>query len=203
MRTSRKHSADRRKNLSQRAVKHAVRSTIEGLESRLLFNGSATDQTSLTPPMPNPYIQSTMTGVTLDATVTPDIAGATPTGTITFYSNGSQVTAPVTLVAGNAFVNVTDLPVGNDNITAVYSGDATYAASTSSVQEETVIGSGTTNVGTTTTLSSNSATGTDPQGTQITFTANVAPTTTGGPALTGTVQFSDNGVPLGSAVNVE
>lgn len=52
-----------------------------------------------------------------------------PTGTITLYSNGSSLTAPIPLNSGAW--STTQLPLGLDQITAQYSGDSNFAASTS------------------------------------------------------------------------
>ena len=62
-----------------------------------------------------------------------------PTGTVTFYSGNTVLgTATVTqttltepFINSAASLNVTNLPVGTDSITAKYSGDANYKAATS------------------------------------------------------------------------
>jgi hypothetical protein len=66
------------------------------------------------------------TTATITAKITPQIGGA-PTGTVK-YLNGSMMlgTAPV----GVAFTTPV-LPVGTNNLTAVYSGDANFLASSS------------------------------------------------------------------------
>ena len=82
--------------------------------------------------------------ITFSATVTSLTGGATPTGTVTFSDStpngivtigGSAVNldsngkASVTVPSGTAGEN--GLPVGGNNVTAIYSGDANYAASAS------------------------------------------------------------------------
>lgn len=63
--------------------------------------------------------------VTLTETLTPTIASTVPTGTVTFFDNGTALqTVPVT--AGVATLVVDNLPVGADKITATYSGDSSY-----------------------------------------------------------------------------
>jgi len=67
--------------------------------------------------------------VTLSATVTPVSAG-TPTGSVNFYS-GSVLLGPAIVINGTASLVVTALPAGVNTLTAVYSGNAQYTASTS------------------------------------------------------------------------
>jgi subtilase family serine protease len=67
--------------------------------------------------------------VTFTATVT----GNTPTGTVQFQVNGADFGSPVQLVNGVATLTTTQLTVvGSDAITAVYSGDANNAGSSTS-----------------------------------------------------------------------
>jgi len=69
-----------------------------------------------------------------------------PTGTATFYSGktvlGTATIALTTLtgpyINSTAMLNLTNLPVGTDNITARYSGDANYQAGTSNPVQVTV-----------------------------------------------------------------
>jgi subtilase family serine protease len=74
--------------------------------------------------------------LTLTATVT----GDAPTGTVQFYSNGAALGSPVTLINNKAVLTTTGLTVtGNDQITAVYSGDSLNEANTSATVTETVL----------------------------------------------------------------
>src|SRR5262249_20577649 len=67
--------------------------------------------------------------VTFTATVTSSVS--TPTGTVQFKANGSNIGAAVALNAsGMAQVSTSSLAVGNNVITADYSGDANFAIST-------------------------------------------------------------------------
>jgi uncharacterized repeat protein (TIGR03803 family) len=69
--------------------------------------------------------------VTLTATVaSADEASGTPTGTITFYDNGTAISTAQTLTDGAASFNDTTLPIGSNSITASYSGDANFASAT-------------------------------------------------------------------------
>jgi hypothetical protein len=67
-------------------------------------------------------------------------AGApVPTGTVQLQSNGVNVGSPATVTSGKAvFSNFTSLGAGSDHLTAVYSGDSTYAAATSAASVITV-----------------------------------------------------------------
>ncbi len=64
--------------------------------------------------------------VTFTATVTPSVA----TGSVAF-KDGSTTISTVTLAGGTATVSTSALSAGGHSVTAVYSGDATYATSTS------------------------------------------------------------------------
>jgi subtilase family serine protease len=67
------------------------------------------------------------TSVTFTATV----AGTSPTGSVSFFLNGSSTAlSTVTAISGVATYSTTTLPVGIDTITASYSGDGYNAPST-------------------------------------------------------------------------
>jgi len=78
--------------------------------------------------------------VTFTATVT---SGAgTPTGTVQFKDNGTNLGAPVTLNgSGVAAFTTSSLAAGIHTITADYSGDANFLASTGALAEEQQVGS--------------------------------------------------------------
>jgi sugar lactone lactonase YvrE len=79
------------------------------------------------------------TSATLTATIASTTSG-TPTGTVNFFNGSVQLNSnPVALSGGIATLNVTTLPVGTINLTAAYSGDADYTASTSSLVTGTVL----------------------------------------------------------------
>lgn len=88
--------------------------------------------TSLTPPAT----------ATLTATVTRSVSGAmgTPTGSVTFYADGSHVLSTVKLVNGVATLTASSsgIAAGKYNITAKYLGDGGDAGSTSAVVVATV-----------------------------------------------------------------
>ena len=58
-----------------------------------------------------------------------------PTGTVSFYYNGSQIGSAQNLVGGNASVDTTQLPPGSDTIVAIYSGDGDYYPDTAKVAQ--------------------------------------------------------------------
>jgi hypothetical protein len=126
--------------------------------------------------------------VTFTAVVTSGAPG-TPTGTITFRRAQTPL-ATVPMTNGQASYSTSSLPAGSLGITAVYSGDAQFIASTSASLNQVVNKSSTT-----TTLSStpNPSTFGDP----VTFTATV--TSSSGAIPTGVVEFVQGNTTLGSA----
>jgi hypothetical protein len=73
--------------------------------------------------------------VTFTASVTPAGGGGTPTGTVQFQIDGVSVGSPVTMTGGSAGFSIATLSVGTHTITAVYSGDGNFFASTGSLTE--------------------------------------------------------------------
>jgi hypothetical protein len=125
---------------------------------------------------------TTGTSVTLTATV----SSTTATGTVTFYS-GTTKLGNSTVTSGVATLTPKFSTAGTFSITADYSGDDTYEASTSTAVSLTVTVAGTTSSTTTLTASPSAPT----TGASVTLTATVAPSTgTGTP--TGTVTFYDS-----------
>ena len=127
-------------------------------------------------------------------TVAIDSGAPPPTGTATFYSGntllGTATVAPTSIdspyIASLATLNVTNLPVGMDSITAKYSGDANYQAATSSAVQVTV----TQQPAGILTASANASSMLPTQ--NLTVTANVAGVS-GQPAPTGSIFFNANG----------
>ncbi len=58
---------------------------------------------------------------------------STPTGTLTFYLDGTAVTTPPVLSGGTATYTFSSAVAGSHIITVTYSGDSTYAGSTGSI----------------------------------------------------------------------
>ena len=91
--------------------------------------------------------------VALKATVTSTTSGlGTPSGTVEFLNNGTEIETVRMDSTGVATLNTTSLPVGSDVISAMYESDDTFAASTSPNVTATV-----TATPTTTTLAVSSA----------------------------------------------
>jgi hypothetical protein len=134
--------------------------------------------------------------VLLSANVVPATAGgATPTGTVTFYQNGTTVLGTVELQSdGSASLTTTSLGVGSDNITAVYGGTPVYPVSSSSPVTLTVLNQANDKATVATTVSLATVVGNT-----VTLTTTVSPTTAGGPTPTGTVSFFTNGALIGTA----
>jgi len=129
----------------------------------------------------NPTIQHG-SSVTFTAIIAPNPSGGPAlTGTVQFNDSGTNFGSPVAVVNGKAQITTSTLPGGNQYIYAYYSGDVNYQNSYNVFQESVVL-----LVATTTLTTSNSVI---QQGTSVTLTAQVAPTASGGPVLTGNVQF--------------
>jgi YVTN family beta-propeller protein/uncharacterized repeat protein (TIGR03803 family) len=81
--------------------------------------------------------------IAMTATVTPVSGGGTPTGSVTYFNGSTQVeTATLSGGVGTFNFNPSSLAVGIYSITAVYSGDSAFSASTSSPQTLAIIQNG-------------------------------------------------------------
>jgi len=126
--------------------------------------------------------------VVFTATVSP----AAATGTVQFL-DGAIPLGSVALSGGTASLSTSALAAGAHTVTAVYSGDNSYATSSSSALTQTVNPN---TIGTTTSLASSSNPSTFGQA--VVFTAAVTPSSgTGVP--TGNVAFMDGTTLLGSS----
>jgi len=122
---------------------------------------------------------------TLTATITPPVSG----GSVTFY-DGSVSLGSYTPTAGTVGLSQQFMSPGPQSITAAFSGNLDYLASTSNAVTLNVSPPGPTP--TTTALALSETSGYD--GDYVTLTATVAPA-----AATGQVNFYDNGTYLGNA----
>jgi hypothetical protein len=117
-----------------------------------VYEGDANDTTSTSSPVDVQVTKDTTTtvltitpttvtipgSVTLKATVAAS-AGATPTGSVTFKDGSTTLgTVPLSGGVGSATVSSKGYPAGTYNVTAVYSGDATQATSTSTAVSVTL-----------------------------------------------------------------
>ena len=117
---------------------------------------------------------------------TATVNNTSATGTIRFYDGAILLGSNSSLVSGNATLTIGNLSVSTHSITASYSGDANHGASTSSALSQTV-----NKADTSTALASslNPSRYSQP----VTFTATVNNT-----SATGTIQFYDGAILLGS-----
>jgi hypothetical protein len=125
----------------------------------------------------------------LSAVFNADSCGVPPTGTVTFFTGATPVaTSPIQVeengcsITATVNATTTKLLLGVNSITAKYNGDLNYSTSTSQPSTTDIV------IPTTTTVTSSNLT--IQQGQSVTFTATVAANQSGGPALTGNVQFN-------------
>ncbi len=131
------------------------------------------------------------TSVTLTATVAPAAGSGTPTGTVTFQKGSTTLGTGTLNSSGMATLATTALPIGSNTVTAAYSGDSSFAASTSAGTAITVTPAATT---TTLTASPTSILA----GSSVAFTATVTATAGTGTAA-GNVTFLNGSTTLGTA----
>ncbi len=148
---------------------------------------TATTATFTVSPNPATVGQS----VTLTVTVSPAPTGSS-LGTVSFYNGETLLGSGNVNSSGAATFSTSSLPAGADSLTAVYSGNAGFAASTSSAVTETIAVVTSTATATTLTASPNPAA----VDATVTFTATISPAPTGTP--TGTVSFYDGSTLLGA-----
>jgi hypothetical protein len=127
--------------------------------------------------------------VTFIVKIQPSSAG-TPTGTVTLLDGSTSLGTASLPTSGVVQFTVSTLLAGSHAITATYSGDNYFLASTSAALGQTV------NQAPTTTAVTSSANPSS-YGQALTFTASVATSFGGSP--TGTVTFFDGGTQIGSA----
>lgn len=127
--------------------------------------------------------------VTFTATVTA-ADGGTPTGTVTFTADGSNVLGTVALSSGQAALSTSSLKAGTHSIVASYGGDSNYqpSASTALIQNVQMASS---------TLSIASNIDPSVYGQAVTFTIYVTPQFGG--SATGGVTFYNNTTVIGTA----
>jgi hypothetical protein len=160
------------------------------------FSLGVGQQASVTVVSANPTTATPVQSLTLSATVAPAVAGTpvTPSGTVTFFDGATQLGVPVPLAGGMAQLVVPSLPPGQTaTITAVYSGDGNFLASTSSNSATVVmapLGFTFTNTGT--------AAYTAAPGAVATYNFEVTPLYG---SYAGPVSFSVTGLPAGATAS--
>src|ERR1700683_5461551 len=115
--------------------------------------------------------------------------GVPPNGEIVTFKNGGATLGTGSLSAGVATFSTSSLAAGSHSVSAVYSGDATFLASTSATLPQMVDKYSTTSV----VMSNDASTN---YGQLVTFTATV--TSNSGPTPTGTVVFKNGAATLGT-----
>jgi large repetitive protein len=170
---------------------HSITASYSGSAQYLASSSSAMTQivktltTTALVSSPNP--SSYGSPVTLRATVSP----ATATGTVQFFVSGAfggTLAGSATVTAGVAQLTTTTIPGGPISLTAVYSGDANHASSSTSPAVNHTVNK----ANSTTTLAANPSQ--SRVGQTVTFTATVAPA-----AATGTVIFRNGSTQIGMA----
>lgn len=175
---------------------------------RAAYSGSPAFSASTSSPLAQ-VVNPAASTVTLGSGLNPSVSGQTvtfgasvatvgglgaPTGTVTFKDGGATACASVPLAAGSASCSVSRL-AGNHPMTAEYSGDASYAASTSGTFTQVVNKAASTVV---LTSSANPAV----QGQPLAITATVAVVAPGTGTPAGTVTFTEGATILCPAVPV-
>jgi hypothetical protein len=150
--------------------------------------GSSTTTTVNLNPNPSVFGQT----VTLTAAVAPGNGFGVPSGTVAFNDGGTNIGTATVDGSGIATLQLNSFNVGNHNISASYSGDSNFQASTSSPVSLAVNQSPTT---TSISLAPNPSV----YGQAVTLTVIVAPSGGGTGTPSGTVTFSDGANTLGSA----
>ncbi len=129
--------------------------------------------------------------VTFTASVSSSSSG-TPTGTVTFKDGSTTLGNGTLNGSAQAIFSTSSLSGGSHSVTAVYGGDANFAASVSSARSQTINQDST---ATAISSSSNSLIA----GQSVTFTATVTANSPGSGIPTGIVSFLDGSTTLGTA----
>ena len=117
-------------------------------------NGTSWDPTAALATRSNAFVSTAPLTVTAGTSVTllyrPQTPGAgfIPTGTYTISNNGTPLAQGSLDASGSAYFTTTGLPVGTDNLTVSYSGDANFSASASASPYVITVNAGTTTTAT-------------------------------------------------------
>ncbi len=122
----------------------------------------------------------------LTAVLTPVVAGAAPTGTVSFFDGTTPIGSGV-VVNGAATISVSFVYAGTHSLTAVYSGSTTYAGVTSPIYSQTVADFSIT------VASGGSSSGSTIAGGTVTYPLVVTPIITS--TLPGPISLSFSGLP--------
>ena len=94
--------------------------------SQVIVQGAAA--VSISTSNPNPFA---LQAITLTAVVSMTSGTGTPTGTVTFQTAGGTTLGTATLTSGQASLTINTIPLGQQSIVAVYSGDSNFLGATS------------------------------------------------------------------------
>ncbi|MFD5114381.1 beta strand repeat-containing protein, partial [Streptomyces sp. NPDC058391] len=142
---------------------------------------------------PDPSVFGQAKVLTATVSAVPPGSG-TPTGTVSFF-DGATLLGTGVLVGGVATLTTSTLSVGVHSLTAVYSGDLTFNASTSPIDTQTVTAANSSTV-----LTSAPDPSVFGQTKTLTATVTAVPPASGTP--TGTVSFFDGATLLGTSTLV-
>jgi hypothetical protein len=156
----------------------------------VLLNNSGPQRPTTTTLVSAPNPSSFGQPVTFTASVNSS-GGPPPNGEIVTFYNGSATLGTGSLSGGSASLITSSLPAGTLTITATYSGDSTFAASTSPGLKQVVNPTGTTSTALASSLNPST------YGQNVTWTATV--TSSGSIKPTGKVQFRWSIYTIGSA----
>ena len=165
----------------------------------LTVQPAVTTTTLAAPPSPSVSGQNVTFTATVTVALPPTTIDPTPTGTVTFYNNGTSIgTGTLSVVNGQEQATLTTnaLSTATHSITAAYtSGDANFVPSPVSTAVTQVVNQANTSATVATSISPSV------HGQAVTFTATVSVVSPGSTAVanpTGTVTFYDNGAAIGT-----
>jgi alpha-tubulin suppressor-like RCC1 family protein len=173
---------------------HTIQAYFVGSSS--LNASSATTTQMVSQPTTTALVASVNPSVSRQSvTFTATVSSATgvPSGSVQFFDGATSLGTGTLNGSGVASLTTTDLGVATHAITAVYAATTDFASSTSSAVSQVV------NQGSTTTTLV-SATNPSASGQSVTLTATVAPVAPAGGTPSGTVQFFDGVIALGTAL---
>ncbi len=153
------------------------------------FPGDGSPPTTILTPAPTSSVFGQ--SVTLTDTLTTDVVGCTPSGSVTFKDGTTTLgTGPIS--AGSASLTTSAIPVGSNVLSANFPGSTGCPRATTGATPLTV------SRATTTTAVTGAPVGSSVISQSVTFTATVAPVSPGAGSPTGTVTFKDGATTLGT-----
>ncbi|HLV99849.1 MAG TPA: Ig-like domain-containing protein, partial [Ktedonobacterales bacterium] len=181
-----------------------------------IYSGDANFTSSFASVVSKQTVAKASTGTVVSSSVNPSIPGqtvtftamievqspgsGTPTGTVQFQIDGSNVGNPVSVTAASGVVtasfSTSALAVGSHTVTAIYSGDDSFAGNSSTLLAGQTVNMISTN------LALISSASQLVSGQFVTFTAILGLPLPGAGPPTGSIQFQIDGSTVGSPVNV-